>query len=412
MRGPLTRIGALAVLVLLCSAVAACANTPLTTAKSASTPAPSAQITLTPASQQVHLHQTYTGVTGTPDSQQNQVQARRLTATSSLTSSAIAATGHGHVNATYAYGTVAGCLPITYNVAGPITIPSGTQITDYSETDAAGNLRRIVLTATMVMNIDVNFGCSSRVSARYADIGAVGNIGDVHSSSGTSASFNGVYVPYNAQIISGIGYPFTGGQDAVDYPYLQQSDIDQAMAAVAHQNAPDATQAVTTLLNASERLVGTPSCTSNVTTNHGVNARVSSVTATNAFMCTGMAYNYAATLALAKQQLTATAQRTLTDQYTLVGAGTVTVQRATVAADTTTVQLIVDASGIWGYAITTTQEQTWAQAITGMTQRQAEAWLLEQTGLAQVSMVVTGGTAAVLPASVSSITFVIATPTA
>ena len=81
------------------------------------------------------------------------MQSRQLTATSSVTSSAIAATGHGHVNATYAYGTVAGCLPSTYNVAGPITISAGTQITDYSDTDAAGHLRRIVLVANMVMNI-------------------------------------------------------------------------------------------------------------------------------------------------------------------------------------------------------------------------------------------------------------------
>jgi hypothetical protein len=76
------------------------------------------------------------------------------------------------------------------------------------------------------------------------------------------------------------------------------------------------------------------------------------------------------------------------------------------------VQLTADASGIWGYAITNTQEQTWAQAIKGMTQSQAEAWLLKQTGLAHVSIVVTGGNETVLPASVSSITFVIATPKA
>ena len=58
MRNPLTRIGALAFLLLLASAVVACAHTP----------AQSAQITITPASQQIQLHQTYTGVTGTPDS--------------------------------------------------------------------------------------------------------------------------------------------------------------------------------------------------------------------------------------------------------------------------------------------------------------------------------------------------------
>ena len=198
----------------------------------------------------------------------------------------------------------------------------------------------------------------------------------------------------------------------MDYTYLQQSDIDQATAAVANQSAPDATQAVNKLLHANEHLVGTPSCTSNVTTNHGVNDRVSSVTATKAFICTGMAYDYDGTLALAKQQLSAKAQSTLTDQYRLVGAVTVTLQSATLAADKTTVQLTADASGIWGYAITTTQEQTWAQAIKGMTQSQAEAWLLKQTGLAHVSIVVTGGNEAVLPASVSSITFVIATPKA
>ena len=412
MRNPLTRIGALAVLLLLSSVVVACANTPLTTAKSSPTRAQSAQITITPASQQIQLQQTYTGVTGTPDSHQNQVQARQLTATSSVTSSAIAATGHGHVNATYAYGTVVGCLPSTYNVAGPITISAGTQITDYSDTDTAGNSRRIVLTANLVMDITFNYGCSSRVSARYADIGSVGNIGDIHSSSGTTAGFNGFYSTYNAQIVNGIGHPFTGGQDAVDYTYLQQSDIDQATAAVANQSAPDATQAVNKLLNANEHLVGTPSCTSKVTTNHGVNDRVSSVTATKAFICTGMAYDYDGTLALAKQQLSAKAKSTLTDQYTLAGSVTVTLQSATLAADNTTVQLTADASGIWGYALTTTQEQTWAQAIKGMTQSQAKAWLLKQTGLAHVSIVLTGGNEAVLPASVSSITFVVATPKA
>lgn len=410
MRNPLIRIGALAFLVLLSGTVVACATTPLTTATSSPAAAQSAQVTITPASQQIQLHQAYTGVTGTPDSHQNQVQARQLTATSSITSSAIAATGHGHINATYAYGTVSGCLPSTYNVAGPITITVGTQITDYSDTDAAGHLRRIVLTANMVMDIDYNFGCSSRVSARYADIGSVGNIGDIHSSSGTSAGFNGFYSPLNAQILNGIGHPFTGGQDAGNYTYLQQSDIAQATAAVAHQRAPDATQAVNTLLKANERLVGTPSCTSKVTTNHRANDRVSSVTATIAFNCTGMAYDYEGTLALAKQQLTAKAKSTVTDQYALVGSATITLQSATLAANTPKAQLTVDASGIWAYAITTTQEQTWAQAIKGMTQSQAEAWLLTQTGIAHVSIVAPGGNGAVLPADSSIITFVIATP--
>src|SRR5205085_9651462 len=66
---------------------------------------------------------------------------------------------------------------------------------------------------------------------------------------------------------------FTGGQDAHDYTFVQQSDIDDAAAPLVSQLTADAQSAVQQQSQANEQFFNTPECTPNIKATHKANDR-------------------------------------------------------------------------------------------------------------------------------------------
>ena len=180
-------------------------------------------MTITPASQ--HLARTYTisAVTGTPYPSQHQVQACTLSFTTKAASRTVKATGQGHQDATAAKG------QLMYSGAtGTETILSGTQTTSSSG-----------VTVFQLSDASIAPNTTTTVDAEAVIPGAAGNIpayaidGWYYNETDPSISF---YVQ-NTQA-------FTGGQDAYDYTYMQQSDIDDAAAPLVSQLTSDAQASV------------------------------------------------------------------------------------------------------------------------------------------------------------------------
>ncbi len=81
---------------------------------------------------------------------------------------------------------------------------------------------------------------------------------------------------------------FTGGANAQAYSYVQQSDIDTAAKSL-ETPAPDPQQVLRVQLAANEHLIGTPSCSPQVSSDHAANDRASTVKVTVVFICNGQA---------------------------------------------------------------------------------------------------------------------------
>ena len=80
---------------------------------------------------------------------------------------------------------------------------------------------------------------------------------------------------------------FTGGQDQQMHTIVQQSDIDNAAAALTPRAKKNAIAKIDAQTQASEHLSVGPTCTTNVTTNYAANDEVPNVTVTVTATCVG-----------------------------------------------------------------------------------------------------------------------------
>lgn len=370
----------------------------------------SATVTVTPDSQPVQTTYTASAVTGTLDPTQPQIQARKLSATSSVASTAVPASGQGHTNATYAYGTVNACY-YGSNIGDKETVPAGTVVTDtLAPLDSAGHTRTIKILGSMtVLRIVGGAGsCSNDVQAQYMYPGSAGNIREYTNPDG-SVTTGFIGHVGDLQVANGIGNNFSGGQDASDYTYVQQSDIDQAMNNLASQSVPNAQPMVSKQLHANERLVGASTCQMQISTNHALNDHAASVTATRTSTCSSEAYDYTAALNLANQQVRIQARTKLGPSYGLQGTLQLTLQSAVPAQNGTT-QLTFQARGTLVYQISAARKHSWQQALQRMSKDTAGTWLHGQPGVKRVTIALRGWNQQSLPASASNITIVIASP--
>jgi hypothetical protein len=403
------RVAIIIGIVLLCTGlVLALFQTSLPDTIFAST---SANVTVVPDSQAVQTIYTVSAVSGSLDSTQPQIQARKLNATSSVASTAVPASGQGHSDATYAYGTVQGCYVGATNTGDTETIPAGTVVTAISQAppDSAGHTRTIkILSAVSVLRYgDGRAGtCSSFVQARYMYPGSAGNIREyADTGGGTSEAFTGDVG--DVQFINGIGNDFSGGQDASDYTYIQQSDIDHAMNNLASQPDPNAQSLINKQLRANERLMSAPDCQTKTSTDHALNDHAASVTATKTSTCSAEAYDYTGALQLANKHLWAQASAELGPDYGPQGTTKLTLQN-TASAQHGTIQLTFQVQGTLVYQISAAKKRSWQQALQGKSKNTAEAWLRGQPGIKRVTIVLHGWNQQSLPASASTIAIIIA----
>ncbi len=347
-------------------------------------PAATASVMLTPASQ--HLTKAYSinAVPGTPDTSQHQIQARVLSFTTQALAKTVEATGQGHQNATVAKG------QLTYSaVTGTETIPSGARTTSRSG-----------VTVFQLRSASIAPNTTTTVDAEAVIPGAAGNI----PAYGINGRYSNAANPGISFYIQNT-HAFTGGQDAYDYTYVQQNNIDAAGGSLVSQLTPAAQTAVQKQVHANEQFAGSPECTPTIKANHNANDRATAVTVTVSVTCKGEVYDAQAAHAMAADLLRRDAASQPGAHYALVGDMVIgTPQVLSTHANGTGI-LYVSAEGMWVYQFSEAQKQQLAQLITWKPLADAQALLLKQEGVGKVSITTAGGWGSALPTSPSTLKF-------
>ncbi len=352
-------------------------------------PASAATITITPTSKQ--LTQTYEvdAVTGTPDVTQHQAPAYTITFTTPAKTQTVPASGHGHQNATAAKGT------LTFSQVGQNSdIATGQTIT------GSDGIQVVTDQA-----FSINVGQTVQVPAHAVVAGSCCNIGtdDFDFQVGvinpvTQAQMTTVFVE-NQQ-------PFSGGQDAFDYNYVKQSDIDGVANAFVGQLTTAAQAGVEHQVKANQQPLTDMQCSPNIKPDHKVNDRVDNVTVAVTVTCSREYYVPQEIQNAALGAFKADAQTKYGANYQLSGNAVIGTPQISAPLASGTVALKVKLDGIWVYHFSASQQQQIIQSILAKSQSNANDVLLHTVGVNKAAITTSGGIGWALPASPSSIKFV------
>lgn len=352
--------------------------------------ASTASITTVPDLKTVQNTFSIEAVTGTPNTSQHQYQgARFLSNTTSTYTQTAQATGQGTIPGTHASGTV--CID-NFDTTSSITLGVGSV---YGNTYPGVPNFHMVLDATeTIPPAPSNTTWSQRCGpAHVLEVGTVGNHGFNSNQSGTLT-----YSVFNNPA-------FNNGKDSQNYIAVQQSDIDNAANALINANSPNAQQSLQPQLRSNEQFINVPQCRPNVSSNQRAGDNATNVSVSVIFTCTGEVYEADDARTLAAQLLTQQARTESDNGYSLVGTITTTITGATITdAQQGTVTIMVSAKGKWVYQFTPAQKQALAKLIAGKKKDEAQSILLMQTGIAKVTIQLSGGDGATLPTDVSKIT--------
>lgn len=347
-------------------------------------PAATATVTITPMSQSMNNSYTIDAVTGTPDASQHQVQARLLSFTTQAQSKTVKATGQGHQDATMAKGKVT--------------------ISPRSGTVPAGNLR-VPANSGVYVIISVTSPISSgshTFDAWAENAGSGGNIAayDINNAYEMVNDHSITYYLQNTQA-------FSGGQDAHDYTFVQQSDIDNAAAPLVSQLTSDAQAAVQKQLHTNEQFASTPECVPKTSSNHKAGDRVKDVKVTVSVTCTGQAYEPQAVQSMAATWFKSDTASQLGAHYALAGDVLTSSPVAQPGSDKNRVSFSENAQGIWVYQFSDAQKQQIAQLIAGKPLADTQALLQKQTGIKKATVTTEGFWGSAMPTSLSDIKFIV-----
>jgi len=161
-------------------------------------------------------------------------------------------------------------------VQGMLTIPeyrpydrvwtSGTTLTDNNG-----------IAVVILQTVDIPANSSATVPTEAVNAGASGNI-----------QANDFFQFGDGQAATNTA-PFTGGKDAQNYTFVQQSDIDGAASQLKSATTQQAVANLQNQLQSNEHFVGNPKCTSKVTSNHAAGDKATEVTVTVTTICKGTA---------------------------------------------------------------------------------------------------------------------------
>ncbi|WP_242527511.1 serine/threonine protein kinase [Ktedonosporobacter rubrisoli] len=328
-------------------------------------------VTITPDSRGVTGRYILTGVQGQPDVTQRQISTRTLTATASSQPKTVKASGHNQSPGTNATGQLTflnGSFTISY------TVSTNTPI-------AAGNIS-LYLDAPAVIPVATQTGGfgTTTVRAHAGTPGAAGNI--------PALTVNGTCCNASNNIVVKNTQPFTGGQDAKDYIFVQQSDINSAVDPATPQLNKQASDSLKQQLQKGEQLAGEPQCTPTVNSDHpagdtGVN--IPSVTVSITMTCKGQAYSQQQAHDLVKDLLQRKATTSYGPNYRLQGDIQMQIQFGGTSAGNV-VLLEVNASGRWVYQFGDAQRQALLKQLTGKERNAAIALLKNTPGVSNAAI--------------------------
>jgi hypothetical protein len=351
--------------------------------------APKATVTITPKNVLVHNMYVITGVTtGTPDSTKREVQARQLTFTTQPQTKTVNATGFVNTPATFATGT----LTFTNGSFAPYGVTANTMFTDAQGVQVEND----VLAYIPAANPNGGFGRVT-VSAHAITGGTRGNI--------AAFDFSNLVCCANNSVLVSNTVGFGGGQDPQKYTAVQQSDIDNAAVPFKQPLLQSASSKINGMKHANEQFVGTPKCTTHVTSDHQAGDRATSVTVNVTATCAGEVYDHVGVDTIAGNLLNAESVKQAGLGFVLAGNVVTTVTQA-IADNRGKVVLFVNAQGIWVAQISDARKAELARMIVGKTQSEATNKLLQQKDVSKVdSISLSSGNT--LPTDAGQITIVV-----
>lgn len=348
---------------------------------------PTATVTITPASEHVQHTYQFTAVLGIPDPTNDQVDARALYATSQMESQTVKATGLGHTAGQQAQG----MLTFYNSSATPQTVEAGTVIFD------ANGLAVVNNDTITLPGLDPAEGIAGTTdNAHTINVGSKQNIpaNDFHT---TLCCGGAIYVTNDN--------PFTGGQDAQPFTYVQQGDIDGVTQSLEATLAPQATAILQSQVRSTEKQAGSPRCAPLVDSNHQAGDRATTVTVRVTTTCMSEVYDLQAVQVLAARKLTQDASKNPGAAYVPVGQILANVAQA-VPDSHGNILLQVNAVGVWAYQFTPAQIRQLASMIAGKSGQDARTILFKQPGVERngVTITLTGVGATAIPDDTDHIT--------
>jgi len=174
--------------------------------------------------------------------------------------------------------------------------------------------------------------------------------------------------------------PFSGGQDAKDYSFVQTSDIHNAATSVLERLTPKVSAALYQKARGGEQLV-TPLCAPHAISSKDPGEEAASVTVSVTQICKSVVYTLDSLEQVATTLLAHTASL---EGYQQIGTVQVTITGSMYTK--TTAQLRVSVTGVWVYHFSQGKLTHLTGLIAGETQENAEQQLEKESGIQQVSI--------------------------
>lgn len=201
--------------------------------------------------------------------------------------------------------------------------------------------------------------------------------------------------------------PFTGGQDAFDYHFVKQSDIDAVANAFVNQLTKDAQAGVEKQVKTNQQPATDMQCSPNIKPDHKVNDRVDNVTVNVSVTCSRKYFVPQEVQNAALEAFKDDAQTKFGSSYQLAGKAIMGTPQVYVQLSSGNVTLQVKADGIWVYHFSESQQQQIIQNILGKPQSNANDVLSHTMGVNKAAIAISGGIGWALPTSPTSIKFVV-----
>lgn len=378
------QIGVAAVLVLLLLAWGI--NTLHTTL-----PATTATITIKPMSKEIR--KTYSvSVNAQASSDPLVVQGRTLAASSQQLVQTVAATGQGHHDAVSATGTI---------VVSQINLTSstGNDMLNLSIGDNNG------ITANADESVHIYTGATVSIPCHATPAGSAGNIA-AHDMDGPIQ-----IIDHLTRAVIGTAYisnpqPFTGGVDARDYTYVQQSDIDKAANGLVAQLTPETKAKVKQQVKKGEMIDHDPSCSQSISSDHHAQDEAASVTVKVNVRCNALAFPDHALQDAAQKAYTKDGNTQFGNGYGVVGSMVVS-KPEFMSNSSDSFSVTVD--GIWSFQYTSQSQQDLKKSIAGKPSNDALQVLKSRKDIQSVTLTTNGGFGTAVPTAADKIKLIIGT---
>lgn len=349
--------------------------------------ATSATITIKPMSND--MRKTYNvKLVAPPSSGDLMVAGRALSSTSQTLTQTVAATGQGHQDATQASGVI---------VISQINLTNSTGNDELNVSISDNN----GVTVTGDNTAQIYNGGVISVPSHASPAGSAGNI------AADDMDGNFQIIDHDSGAVIGTAFisnpnAFSGGADAYDYTYVQQSDIDTVANTLTTQLTPGTKAQVKGQTKKNELLDQDPTCTSNVSSDHNANDNASNVTVKVNVRCQALAYTNQDLQASALQAYKTDGNTQFGSSYSIVGATQVG-KPITDSNDSFSIAI----EGIWTFQYTMQSQQELRKSIVGKTASDALQILEQRKDIQHVTLTTEGGFGTAIPTNLTQIKLII-----